>query len=125
ALTEQGKVIAWGGLFNITASGKIEYSREVKVPTGLSSVIDIAAGFDYSMALTKDGKVKVWGDDQYGIGKASSNAVNITAIAGTETYVAGLKKDGTVVEWGDLTNRTKMPAGLKNVKAIAIAGLNT
>src|SRR5690606_7200509 len=25
----------------------------------------------------------------------------------------------------DLTNRTKMPAGLKNVKAIAIAGLNT
>ena len=77
----------------------------------MSDVISVAAGFDYSLALKKDGTVWAWGGNTWGTaGDGSyvnryqpvlvSSLSGITGItAGTEHCLA-LKNDGTVWSWG-------------------------
>ncbi len=98
ALLKDGKVMAWGdnetGQLGDGSEGQFsDVPVEVK---GLSEVTAIAAGGSHSLALLKDGKVMVWGNDEYGQlgdsrqGRSSSSDVpvevaglsEVTAIAG-------------------------------------------
>ncbi len=70
ALTMSGHVWAWGnnqsGQLGVEPnSGGYRRSTPQQI-AGLSSVKAIAAGTDYSLALTADGSVWAWGDNQYG-----------------------------------------------------------
>lgn len=90
------------------------------VPVGMSNVVAIAAGGQYSMALNKNGIVTEWNNrDRQG----SEILSNVTAIAAFGDYNLALKNDGTVVGWGRgrFYPRT-VPAGLSNVVAIAVGG---
>jgi len=51
-----GTVVAWGD----------NNDGETDVPAGLSGVVAIAAGDDYSLALKSDGTVVAWGPDWLG-----------------------------------------------------------
>lgn len=124
ALTAEGEVLAWGGGYSISPDGTRTPNAEAVVPPDLPAVADIAAGNQYSMALTKDGNVTVWGVDRNRILQVPAAAVQVTAIAAGYDRAVALKKDGTVVEWGNVANRSKAPSGLKNVTAIAAAGSN-
>jgi len=82
------------------------------------------------MALKADGAVTVWGANDYGQLNVPAGLSNVVAIAGYSTFVA-LKEDGTVVAWGaGMTNTGSgqnwgqgiVPAGLRDVKSIAING---
>nr|WP_301539644.1 hypothetical protein [Paenibacillus sp. NEAU-GSW1] len=124
ALTTQGKAVGWGGVNGMHINGDLTYRPEAKIPSSLGAVKDIVAGNDFSMVLTKDGEVKVWGTYPPEVKKVPANAVNVEAISAGTYHAVALKKDGTVVEWGD-SDREKMPKGLSNVKAIAATGSET
>ncbi|HXC71652.1 MAG TPA: NF038122 family metalloprotease [Pyrinomonadaceae bacterium] len=109
----RGTVWAWG--FNVVGQlgdGTFE-QRNVPVQVeDLLSVVDIAAGQNFSLALKSDGTVWTWGDNSWGrlgTGSMASGPANrpvqtilssVTAIAANGTHAMALKSDGTVWVWG-------------------------
>jgi alpha-tubulin suppressor-like RCC1 family protein len=146
ALARDGSVWAWGrgdnGQLGIgplpTVNFKTRSARVepfVPYPVRIQELADVAAistGNDHSMALMKDGTVRVWGSNKYGqIGDGTSanrdrpyavpavrNAVAIAA-GGYRSIV--VLADGTVMEWGanevNLGPR-RMPALLPGARGV-------
>jgi alpha-tubulin suppressor-like RCC1 family protein len=93
---------------------------ETNVPSGLSNVIAIAAGYEHSIALKADGTVTVWGSNDYGQTNVPADLSNVVAVAGSYFDTICLKSDGTVLVWGDNSyDQTNVPAGLSNVVAVS------
>jgi alpha-tubulin suppressor-like RCC1 family protein len=70
-LTESGKVYGVGNNSNFEATGGSSKDQDITKFTlvkGLEGVkvVQVAAGIDFSMALSDDGKVYAWGSPQYG-----------------------------------------------------------
>ncbi len=115
ALKKDGTVVAWGGRY-----------AESNVPAGLSDVVDIAAGQYFSAALTKNGRVVVWGEPLYDYGQCDvpaglNEAGDVVDIECGSRHMLALKADGTVVAWGNNSfGQCDVPAGLDHVVAIAV-----
>lgn len=87
-------------------------------PVGLSNVLSIAGGYDYSLAVKSDGTVVGWGDTNERAIPPGLSSVVAVAIGGRHTLA--LKSNGTVTAWGNNTyGQTTIPAGLNGVVAIA------
>ncbi len=108
-------VVAWGG--------------DVDVPTGLSNVVAVAGGLDFSMALKSDGTVTAWGTSAHGETNIPSGLNSVIAIAANAYHGLALKSDGTVAVWGAWDYgggsypAATVPTNLMNVVAVA-AGLD-
>jgi alpha-tubulin suppressor-like RCC1 family protein len=110
--------------------------------SGLSGVVQVAAGDDQSVALTSDGSVWDWGFVNLGSGTAHVSTVpeqvpsltGITKVATHDGEDLALRSDGTVWAWGDnaygdLGDGTTVPrdtpvqvSGLTSVTQIAAGG---
>ncbi|MBM3871133.1 MAG: hypothetical protein FJ392_09240 [Verrucomicrobia bacterium] len=113
ALTQGGTVVAWG------RNG----DGQTTVPAGLSGVVAIAAGANYTVALKSDGTVVAWGGNNHGQTNVPAGLSGVVAIAAGERHTVALKSDGTVVAWGRSSEgQTTVPAGLSGVVAIAAGG---
>src|SRR5260221_8977459 len=103
-----GLVLAWGGN---------SYGQAV-VPTGLTNVLAISAGYFHSLAVRSDTTVAAWGQwysgsSTYTTVTVPSSLTNVVAVAGGLSHSVALRKDGTVVAWGyGYFNQTNVPAGL-------------
>ena len=53
AVPSQTMVVAWGD----------DSDGQCDAPAGLTNAIDVAAGYNFSLALKADGTVAAWGDD--------------------------------------------------------------
>jgi alpha-tubulin suppressor-like RCC1 family protein len=118
ALTSDGRVLGWGdnGSGELGESPSIAAVSDTPVRVGLPvgvRVTAIAAGLDYSLALTSDGRVLTWGDNVYGeLGDGSTAnsstpvavdlpaRTRVTAIAAGDTHSLALTSDGCVLAWG-------------------------
>jgi alpha-tubulin suppressor-like RCC1 family protein len=117
ALLRNGTVMAWGyNAFGQLGDGKTGYenSSDVPVPvSGLSEVTAVAAGYNDSFALLRNGTVEAWGYNASGeLGTGSTAEANptpapvsglsqVTAIsAGLGGVATALLSDGTVMDWG-------------------------
>lgn len=93
ALRADGSLVTWGANYNL----------QLNLPAGLTNVVAIACGGNYSMALRADGQLFTWGDDSYG-----------------QTNIPSGLTNGTVAAWGyNADGATTVPATLSNVVAIA------
>ena len=121
ALKKDGAIVQWGrSKFPPPAdlAGASPASPGVKA---------ISAGWYHTVALKEDGTIAAWGKEQYGILDIPTDLTNVKAISAGKHHTAALKEDGTVVEWGsryivESGGVARVPEGLTNVKAIAIAG---
>ncbi|MGN0106776.1 MAG: RCC1-like domain-containing protein, partial [Hominilimicola sp.] len=119
-----GTVYAWGnnssGQLGNTSVTKTTTPVAVKLANGstIDNAIKVYAYDNYSMALTKDGNVYVWGDNTYGqLGTGSKGGTlknaallkgttgdgalsNIKDIAVNATNAAAIDADGNVYVWG-------------------------
>lgn len=122
ALLSDGSVIGWGGNiiqeavgyttpFPHRAAGPVKIGGQV-----LTDVTAISAGWQFNLALKRDGTVVGWGDNKNGQINVPVGLSNLTAIAAGESHGLALKKDGTITSFG---SRENSPAGLSNVVAIA------
>jgi alpha-tubulin suppressor-like RCC1 family protein len=127
ALLEDGTVVAWGtndegqlGNGPMGASGELgRYPKPSITPvrvTGLTNVIQIAAGKKHAVALRKDGTVWAWGTREEGaIGDGQPKTLRpvmalgptqvkglqgITRIAAAGNHNLALRSDGKVMAWG-------------------------
>lgn len=122
ALHKNGFVLTWGG--NVSGQlGDGTYKNSkfpvfVKYKSGkiFDGVIKVAGGWDFSVALRKDGTIWTWGDNKYGqLGDGTimnrnyplpvktnvKDLKNIIDIKAGAFHVLALSKDGTVWSWGD------------------------
>ncbi len=117
ALLRDGTVMAWGyNAFGQLGDGKTGYegSSHVPVPvSGLGEVTAVAAGYNDSFALLRNGAVEAWGYNASGeLGTGSTAEANptpapvsglseVTAIAaGLGGVATALLRNGTVRDWG-------------------------
>ena len=137
AAQSDGTVWAWGGNFSHQlGTGVYNNSGYSNVPVqvpGVAGVIQVAAGYNHSLALESDGTVWAWGDNQgYELAQPGQfdsvspvqvqGVSNVTAIAAGDAFSLALESDGTVWEWGvDLPPAGQTPVqvgGLGNVTSI-------
>lgn len=151
ALARDGTVYSWGrgdaGQLGIGELPTVSYRTRsavvenfvpypVRIP-GLTDVVAISAGTLHSLALLKDGTVRVWGSNRYGqIGDGTNvnrNAPtpvpgvrNAVAIAAAGHFSVAVLSDGSVMEWGaSYGNLTpaRPPAPLPGARGIrSVAG---
>ncbi len=86
-----GTVVAWGD----------NSYGQTNVPSGLTNVIAVAAGYYFSMALKNDGTVTVWGDNSAGETNIPPDLTNVIAIAAGYNHCLALQRNGQVIGWGD------------------------
>jgi LruC domain-containing protein len=85
----QGTIVAWG------PQSHVMYQN---IPEG-DDFIEIAAGYDFAVALREDGSVVTWGGDAYVIG-VNPGGNDYIAIAAGEEHALALRDDGTIIAWG-------------------------
>ncbi len=93
ALKSDGSVVGWG-------------PSTLSVPSGLSNVVQVSAGYFHFLALKSDGSVTAWGRCYYVSEIGTSLSVPATGNSGPFTRIAaaggwsfGLKPSGEVVRW--------------------------
>ena len=118
-LKADGTVFSFGcGEGNLT-SPSCGYSPATYLPTGLTGVISIAAGYQHGAAAKSDGTVVTWGN----IGTVPTGLSGVTAVAAGTGFTVALKNDGTVFAWGQNNyGQCNVPAGLSGVTAISAQG---
>lgn len=157
ALANDGTVWAWGGnaagQVGVPIIHQVDHSKSpppiepyaahiagpLRVP-GLSGIVAVAAGIEYSLALGSDGAVWVWGadystslvktDDNRHIPVREPGLSDVIAISASGFMPLALKSDGTVWAWGryaaNATNGNSSYAqqvsGVDNANMVAIAG---
>jgi alpha-tubulin suppressor-like RCC1 family protein len=108
ALRSDGTVWGWGDDANgqVGPAGTQPSTRAPVQVTGLSGVLAIAAGDQYSLAVRSDGAVWTWGATPC-VGSSAPARVpfpsisGITAVAAGTGHVLARRSDGTVWAWGD------------------------
>jgi len=99
------EVVAWGD----NGWGQTD------VPSGLSNVVAIAAGYGHTLALTAEGGVVGWGNNSSGQTRVPSGLSNVVGIAAGGGHSLALTAEGRVVQWP----YNAVPSGLSNVVGIA------
>jgi alpha-tubulin suppressor-like RCC1 family protein len=138
ALRDDGTVWAWGWNINgqVSNESTTQWITEPMKVRGLSGVVALAGGYNYSLALKNDGTVWRWGR-----GNAApvpvSGLSGVVAIAGGYQHSLALKGDGSVWAWGTntegqlgdgttLQRDTPAPvSGLANVVALAASSIHS
>jgi titin len=97
-------------------------------PANLTDIVAMAAGYDHSLALKRDGSVVGWGNNYSGQAMPPAGLSDVVAIAAGEYYSLALKSDGTVAVWGsgqaavDVTNIVAIAAGSHHSLALRSDG---
>jgi alpha-tubulin suppressor-like RCC1 family protein len=105
ALRSDGTVWAWGNnLWGQLGNGSSSWGVATPVQvTGLTGVIQVAAGGVHSLALRSDGTVWAWGDGGTGVQLTPvqvTGLTGVTKISAGEMFSLALRSDGTVWAWG-------------------------
>jgi alpha-tubulin suppressor-like RCC1 family protein len=113
AASSDGTVWAWGknsyGQIGDGTTGSRKLTP-VRV-AGMSGALSVSAGYDFSVAADREGKVWAWGRNVYGqlgdgtaITRRSAVAVKnlggITQVVSGKVHTVALAKDGTLWAWG-------------------------
>ena len=97
---------------------------QIDIPIGLTNVVAIAGGGDYTLALRANGTVVTWGDPRFPQDDSPMGLKSVVAIARGEYHNLALLSDGRVVGWGsNYYGQTNSPPDLTNGVAIS-AGAN-
>ena len=159
ALRKDGTVWAWGARENgAIGDGDARPPGSLRVLSatapvavrGLTDITQIAAGPQYNLALTRDGRVMGWGSNdagELGLGTRDTGwtpaevpgLANIVAIAagsgvGSHGVSAAVRQDGTLWVWGSggsamMGNGVRIPSpddpGGRNLSPLQVKGLTT
>jgi alpha-tubulin suppressor-like RCC1 family protein len=82
---------------------------ELNVPPGLTSVVAIAAGDDFCLALNSNGTVVAWGDNSENQTEVPNGLTNIVAISAGHNFALALDNNGNAYVWGNYWKSSYLP----------------
>jgi alpha-tubulin suppressor-like RCC1 family protein len=95
-------------------------SGQAVAPAGLNDAVEIAAGYDHSLARRADGTVVAWGGNLYGQRNVPAGLRGVVQVAAGLRHSLALRSDGSVVAWGESGSpQVAVPVGLRDIVAIA------
>ncbi len=110
-------VVLWGAGETKTGQ-KSNYGQSI-LPDNICAT-SIAGGGFHSLAVQPDGRVKAWGNNNWGQINVPATLTNASAISAGLYHSLALKNDGTVTAWGSSSYKvTAVPANATNVIAVA------
>lgn len=113
-----GTVATWGSIGQAS-------SFPIWPAAGLSNVIAVSAGQNYSLALRQDGSVYLWGNNT----QASNLPPNLSGVVGISagpSHALALLSNGTVRAWGlGTSGQTNVPTTLSNAVAVAAGSVHS
>lgn len=123
ALRSDGTIWTWGSnqqlqLGMSAATGEQPTPKQVE---GISSVISVSAGYDFSLALRYDGSVSVLGGEGASRIYSVPGLTGIVAVAAGQTDALALDNNGRVWQWS-IGGTPRMVSSLKSVAAISAGG---
>ncbi len=105
---------AWAAVQGTLVARGLNTYGQSAVPTNLSGVVAITAGYYHSLALKGDGTVVAWGYNEFGQSTVPTNLSGVVAIGANYTPSFALKQDGIVVGWGNNASGQRMvPTNLR------------
>lgn len=155
ACKNDGSVWTWGndeaGQLGDGVTGMPNINPTPTKVNGLVNIVKVSAGYNFSMALDKNGTVWAWGSDAYGqlgdgiVAQPLINPIPKPIISGVVDIRTGtrhtiaLKADGTLLTWGSdeygqlgdglvgvpLENPLPKLVNIDNVKSISAGAHNT
>lgn len=103
-------IAAWGD----------NWGGQCDVPTGLTDVVAIAAGWEHNLTLKSDRTVVAWGDNGGGQCDVPPELTDVVAVSVGAWHSLALKSDGTVVAWGSSeTGAIDIPQDIGGVARIS------
>jgi hypothetical protein len=100
------RIVVWG---NSTAA-------VTNIPAGLSNVLAVSAGANFSLALTKSGQVVAWGLNQYGQTNVPIDVTNVIAVSAGAYHSLAVTADGRLNAWGNNSfGQTNVPSTVSNI----------
>lgn len=96
------------------------------IPTGLTNLTSIGAGWEHATAIRDDGTLVQWGDNTAGQCSVPLTATSCVAVAHGIRHSLALTASGHVVGWGsNREGQLDIPPELSNVVAVAAGGLHS
>jgi subtilisin-like proprotein convertase family protein len=108
-ILDQANVVAWGANF----------IGQTTLPGRQTNMVAIAAGYDFSLDLSRNGTVATWGDNNFGQTNVPLSLTNVVAVAGGWQDCLALRSDRTLTVWGNSLFGQTNVTGLSNVIAAA------
>ncbi len=109
----------------VSAVGQNNYEQSLP-PAGLSDAVAVAAGRDFSLALTQRGTVVGWGMSRDGRSSPPPSLTGVVTLSAGIVHALALKSDGTVTGWGFHGNELlTLPDCVTNVLAVAAGGFHS
>jgi alpha-tubulin suppressor-like RCC1 family protein len=103
-------VVCWGK----------DSKEQCYVPRHLADVISVCSGRNRTVALTREGEIVCWGDNEYyQLCSMPDIPEKPTAISVARSHTIALMENGKVVQWGA---HPVVPATLENVVAVSAGG---
>ncbi|MCL1816538.1 MAG: S-layer homology domain-containing protein [Clostridiales bacterium] len=123
ALKEDGTVWAWGSNSQnqLGQGSDLSFLATPQQVDGLNSIIALAAGYDFSLALGAEGNVYFLGEGGDAPFYTVAGLNSIAAIAAGQTGGLALDEKGSVWQWSIGQKPSKVPK-LRNIAAIAAGG---
>lgn len=121
AVKADGTVLVWGSNRSYQLGLGTDVADRVR-PTELPgiSAVSVAAGYDFSVALTKDGAVYTWGFGQDAT-PVMADIAGVAAVDAGQTVILALMADGTVWQWNYGETPREVP-GLDHIAAVSAGG---
>lgn len=89
-LYDDGTVSAWGS----------NEKGQLNVPSNLNNVVEIATGYEFTVALKRDGSLVAWGSNEWDQLKIPSSLPKIKQIAANGAHTLALSESGRVYAFG-------------------------
>ncbi|MBX7207486.1 MAG: choice-of-anchor D domain-containing protein [Verrucomicrobiaceae bacterium] len=106
----EGRIVSWGA----------NDAGQLTPPSPLPLLLDVAAGYQHTLALTVSHKVIAWGSDAEGQLTQPPCLHDVVAIAAGAYHSLVLNRDGTIAAWGrNWDGETDVPGDLSGITAIA------
>lgn len=110
-----------GFMSALQAESVLSWGRQVlPPPEEISTLMDVAAGNDFNVAIRPGGTVVAWGSNNFRQSTVPEDLRDVTAVAAGGHHALALRRDGTVVAWGNNRDeQANVPEGLRDVIAIS------
>lgn len=110
---------------SISAVGRNGYGQATP-PQAVTDAVAVAAGRDFSLALTQRGTVVGWGLNSNRRSTPPAELTGVVSLSAGIVHAFALKSDGSVIGWGFRGNDLlELPQSVTNVLALAAGGYHS